>query len=386
MPHIRRNPVWFVLTFGILAPLGCSSGDPVDPGGANGPGTTGTMAGSVVAGAPAPVANAGRASTAGSGGSTSVGGPTRSAGTSGGAGTNAVTAAGGAGATAAAAGSGAGAAGSGAGGAGAAGAGGAVAAAGRGGSSAGGSGASAGGAGGSDTPPTTSACKPWPAATTMETVSATIQVSGTYDGKLKRFVGSGALGSGNQDEGQDPLFELADGATLTNVIIGAPAADGVHCKGTCKLQNVWWEDVGEDAATFMGTAASQTMTIDCAGAKKADDKVLQHNGPGTFIVRNFFVEDFGKIYRSCGNCKSQFERHVELSDIDAKGGKLLVGINENYKDSAKFKNITIHDTSKKVVICERFTGNDKGDEPTKIGDGADATHCIYADSDLHWVN
>ena len=37
-----------------------------------------------------------------------------------------------------------------------------------------------------------------------------------------------------------------------------PAADGVHCKGSCTLRNVWWQDVGEDAATFKGTAASQT--------------------------------------------------------------------------------------------------------------------------------
>ena len=69
-----------------------------------------------------------------------------------------------------------------------------------------------------------------------------------------------------RSEGQDALFELADGATLSNVIIGTPAADGVHCLGTCTLKNVWWQDVGEDAATFKGTSASQTMTIDGGGA------------------------------------------------------------------------------------------------------------------------
>jgi pectate lyase len=232
---------------------------------------------------------------------------------------------------------------------------------------------------------TTSACSPWPAATTMETLTDTIKVTGTYDGKLKRFVAGSALGDGGQSEDQKPLFELADGATLTNVVIGSPAADGVHCKGTCVLQNVWWEDVGEDAATFEGTTAAQTMTVECSGARHASDKVLQHNGPGTFIVRNFFVEDFGKIYRSCGNCKKQYERHVELSDISASGGKLLVGINDNYKDSARFHNITIHDSSMKTGICERFTGNDTGAEPPKSGIGADATYCIYTDSDIHWV-
>ena len=101
------------------------------------------------------------------------------------------------------------------------------------------SGATAGGS-------TNSSCKPWPAAAGSQSVSATIPVSGSYDGMLKRFTGTGNLGGSGQEEGQDPLFELADGATLKNVIIGAPAADGVHCKGTCTLQNVWWEDVGEE--------------------------------------------------------------------------------------------------------------------------------------------
>jgi hypothetical protein len=228
-------------------------------------------------------------------------------------------------------------------------------------------------------------CKPWPTANGQQSVSATIKVSGRMDGQLKRFVGSGALGSGSQDEGQDPLFELADGATLENVVIGAPAADGIHCKGTCTLHNVWWEDVGEDAATFEGSGDSQTMTVECAGAKKADDKVLQHNGPGTMIVKHFYDEDFGKLYRSCGNCKTQHERHVELSDIDARKGKAaLAGINVNYNDTAKFMNITVHDTAMKLSICDKYKGNSSGDEPSKTGSGPDGKNCIYSDSDISW--
>ena len=224
----------------------------------------------------------------------------------------------------------------------------------------------------------------WPSPTGDQQVSATIAVNGRFDGKLKRYVGSGALGGGGQDEGQAAMFELADGATLENVIVGAPAADGIHCRGTCTLRNVWWQDVGEDAATLMGSSASQTMTIECAGAKGASDKVFQHNGPGTMIVRNFDVQDFGKLYRSCGNCKTQFERHVELSAITAKGGKVLVGINTNYNDTARLKDITVFDASKKLSICERFRGNNSGDEPSKEGSGPDAKHCLYSDSDIQW--
>lgn len=72
-------------------------------------------------------------------------------------------------------------------------------------------------------------------------------MSGTKDYGMLRLYGTGDLGSGNQDEDQGPILELAAGAVLKNVIIGAPAADGIHCKGSCTLQNVWWEDVGPAA-------------------------------------------------------------------------------------------------------------------------------------------
>jgi hypothetical protein len=211
-------------------------------------------------------------------------------------------------------------------------------------------------------------------------VSGTISVSGTYDGQMKRFVGSGALGGSGQDEGQDPIFELANGATLKNVIIGSPAADGIHCKGTCTLQNVWWEDVGEDAATLQGSSASQIMTIDCGGAKAAADKVLQHNGPGTMIVRNFWVSDFGKLYRSCGNCKTQYTRHAQFFNITATTKGTIAGINKNYKDTAEFHNVTIKSGS---TVCALFDGNSSGAEPTQIGSGNDGTYCIYATSEIH---
>jgi pectate lyase len=248
---------------------------------------------------------------------------------------------------------------------------------------AGGAGGAAAGSGGA---PALGACAAWPEAKSSQAVSAKIAVSGTYDGMLKRYTGSGALGSGNQDEGQDPLFELADGATLKNVIVGSPAADGIHCKGTCRLENVWWEDVGEDAATLLGSNPSQVMTISCGGARNAEDKVFQHNGPGTMRIEHFQAETFGKLYRSCGNCSSQYGRHVEFSDVTATSGGVIAGINTNYEDTAKFENITIHDPAMKTKICDRFTGNNSGAEPTKTGTGMDATHCLYQASDIHWVN
>lgn len=224
----------------------------------------------------------------------------------------------------------------------------------------------------------------WPTVAGVQPVSASIEVSGTYDGGLKRFYGSDALGSADQDENQGPIFELADGAVLKNVILGAPAADGVHCLGSCTLQNVWWEDVGEDAATFKSKSASATYLVSGGGARNADDKVFQFNGAGTLTVQNFQVADFGKLVRSCGNCKTQFERHIVVKNVQATSpGKALVGINANYGDTATISGVAVvGDSSKKLVICERFQGNSTGAEPPSLGTGPDATHCRYSTSDI----
>ncbi|MEV6342511.1 pectate lyase [Actinoplanes sp. NPDC051851] len=228
----------------------------------------------------------------------------------------------------------------------------------------------------------------WPTATGTVKLTATKSVSGTLDGGLKRYYGSGALGTDDQDEGQDPLFELADGATLKNVIIGSPAADGVHCLGSCTLTNVWWENVGEDAATFKG-GSSATYTVSGGGAQGADDKVFQHNGGGTLTVKNFVVDDFGKLYRSCGNCSTQYKRKVVLSGITATyPGSSLVGINSNYGDTATFSNITIvDDTSKKMAVCVTYKGNNTGAEPTKLATykgstGGDGTYCKFTTANV----
>jgi hypothetical protein len=168
------------------------------------------------------------------------------------------------------------------------------------------------------------------------------------------------------------------------VIIGTPAGDGIHCMGTCTLTNVWWEDVGEDAATFKGTASTQTMTVNGGGARYASDKVFQHNGPGTFVIKNFYVDDFGKLYRACGNCSSSYKRDVIIDNVIARApGYAIVGINTNFGDTAKITRLTIlDDSSRKIHVCAKYKGVAKGSEPTYLGDGADGTNCLYSSSDV----
>ncbi|MFH8294109.1 pectate lyase [Streptomyces sp. NPDC018059] len=224
----------------------------------------------------------------------------------------------------------------------------------------------------------------WPEDKGEQAVSKTIEVSGSRDGGLKRYYGSGALGGDGQNEGQDPIFKLKDGATLKNVIIGSPAADGIHCMGSCTLQNVWWEDVGEDAATFKGTSDGSTYAVQGGGARKADDKVFQFNGAGKLVVNKFQVSDFGKLVRTCGNCSKQYQRDIIVNDTDITApGKSIVGINTNYNDTAALRNIRIHgDSGKKIKTCIRYTGNNTGAEPVETGSGPDGRYCQFTASDI----
>jgi hypothetical protein len=221
----------------------------------------------------------------------------------------------------------------------------------------------------------------FPTPTGQVNVNGTISVPASgLDGGLRRYC---CIGDGSQEESQDPMFDLASGATLANVIIGAPAGDGVHCNGPCTLRNVWWEDVGEDAATFRGSGDPQFL-VDGGGARQASDKIFQHNGPGTVTIQNFQANNFGTFYRSCGNCSTQNQRDVVIRNVTlTRPGSRIAGININFGDTARFSGITIiNDASRAMVICQKYIGNNTGAEPTQAGSGADGTNCFYSASDL----
>jgi len=89
-------------------------------------------------------------------------------------------------------------------------------------------------------------------------LNTTEMVEGSFDCKFDRYIPDPSkLGDGSQREGQKRVFELKDGATLSNCIIGIKpgakgSADGIRCMGSCNINNVWFEAVGEDAITFYG--------------------------------------------------------------------------------------------------------------------------------------
>ncbi|RXW20384.1 hypothetical protein EST38_g5486 [Candolleomyces aberdarensis] len=178
--------------------------------------------------------------------------------------------------------------------------------------------------------------------------------------------GAGTCGSGEGGQA-DAVFILEEGATLNRVVIGKNQMEGVHCLGQCTINYVFFEDVCEDAITIKQT--SGVSRINFGGAKGASDKIVQHNGGGKVIINSFYAENFGKLYRSCGNCKTQYKRSVEINDSWAVSGLNLVGINSNFGDTATIRR---QKASNVKVICQKFTGNNSGKEPSQNGSGPDS--------------
>ena len=175
----------------------------------------------------------------------------------------------------------------------------------------------------------------WPTASSTKTLSSpmTIKAGQTYDGKASnsgkwiRFErGKSGLGDCTSVEGgkADAVFLLEKGATLKNVILGAKSIEHVHCEGDgCTVENVYWEDVCEDALTFEN---------------------------GTSTGAKFYVKGGA-----------------------AKNGSDLAGYNSNYGDTVTLKNVKV---SGGGHVCRAFQGRNDGKEPTAIGYKCEASGTI----------
>ncbi len=207
-----------------------------------------------------------------------------------------------------------------------------------------------------------------------------------------------------QEEGgdSDAVFNLENGASLSNCIISPNQIEVVHCEGPWSLTNVWWSAFCEDAFTIKERDADETTTIVGGGAFGAEDKLLQHNvrliglleyveiltgvnraeayslfpaSPSTSLERSTVAAAIATI---CMN-----ERHVVMDDVTASGGSeiagrvlsslllLLVadrteGINSNHGATASITNIRVSSTisasltpAMTVVMSQRTTDRDQ---------------------------
>ncbi|KAL9095422.1 MAG: hypothetical protein Q9165_002293 [Trypethelium subeluteriae] len=212
---------------------------------------------------------------------------------------------------------------------------------------------------------------PIPSSNGSVTLKSTQTVTGVFDGGMKTY-DRGVSCTGQAEGGDsDAVFSVEEGGTLQNVIIGANQIEGVHCQGSCTIKNVWWTAVCEDALTMKEDG---DMTVTGGGAQGAEDKVIQHNGIGSVSIDDFQVANFGKLYRSCGNCDTMGKRTVTITNVKASGGSEIAGVNSNYGDTATISNTCAADVDD---ICVEYEGNDTGAEPTEIGSGP-SDSCKYS--------
>lgn len=185
-------------------------------------------------------------------------------------------------------------------------------------------------------------------ATTADVLHATIVVrSGeTFDGQGKRYSAGSELGDGSQSESQKPLFKLEDGATLINVVLGSPAADGIHCHGDVTLRNIVWQDIGEDALTIK---ESGTVTLDGGSAKDGSDKVFQINAASTFKVSNFKAENAGKFIRQNGGTTFKVEVVIDHCDISRMGEAI-------FRTDSTSSTVSMTNTRYSMIGKELFMG------------------------------
>ncbi|EEY14282.1 pectate lyase [Verticillium alfalfae VaMs.102] len=161
---------------------------------------------------------------------------------------------------------------------------------------------------------------PTPTGSTSYPTASVIPAGAVFDGRMALFDRKGSPGDCSGQKEQDEaaaVFILEPGATLRNAIIGPAQAEGVHCRGPCTIENVWWDDVCEDAATFKGAGPRYVRG---GGAREASDKVFQHN----------------------------------------------VGVNQNYGDTAELSNYCL---AKVGVVCTRYNGCVKPCEAGEVGEG-----------------
>ncbi|WP_437725584.1 pectate lyase [Sorangium sp. So ce861] len=159
---------------------------------------------------------------------------------------------------------------------------------------------------------------------TARTISQTIFVPphAVYDGKgetLSADVGAMKCdtSSGEQGESQRPFFLLAPGASVKNVTITYPGCEGIHMMGDNALENITWEDVGEDAASVRSYFPGGSITIKDSKGFKAADKMFQFNAPCDVRIENFTGAEMGKLLRQNGG--TEFELNIDLNTVTVTG-------------------------------------------------------------------
>lgn len=208
------------------------------------------------------------------------------------------------------------------------------------------------------------------------------------------------LSCNGDDEHQPPVLTLKN-ASVKNLIISAQGgSNGINCiAGDCVLDNVIWEDICEDAATLKDAGKKLIIRGGWAfnspeGPGGDPDKIFQHNaGPhSTIIVTGGFTAKgvHGKLWRSCGNCKSNTgPRHLIIDNVRIEGIMDSVAgpnVNEGYRDTVTVSNLYIANYQPgKPKICRAFIGSKREErvvDSEPLGEQWNTAGCKVDPSDI----
>ncbi|TDZ61770.1 Pectate lyase H [Colletotrichum trifolii] len=173
-------------------------------------------------------------------------------------------------------------------------------------------------------------------------------ISGTKDLGNREYDRGRSCFTDVETPGGHPVFILENGATLSNVIIGAGQVEGIHCRGAY-------------AITLKGNG---DVLIVGGGAQTAVENIVRHEGKGTVTIKDYTLVDSYRLYRACADCSNNGgPRNVVIENLKANDVSLLTGINSNFGDVSTVSNSCGTAVTK---VCQEFKGVQRGQESFKV--------------------
>ncbi len=157
------------------------------------------------------------------------------------------------------------------------------------------------------------------AATITFTSTYVIPAGATYNGNGNTIKAVG-MGDGSQNEGQKAFFRLNANSWLKNVKLSAPGVDGCHFYGNGTMNEVTWQDVGEDQFTVK---SGGNCWVSGGAAYSASDKFGQVNA-ATSVTLYYHLQDNGlKNIRQLGGstftCNFYYDHNTARNTREAIG-------------------------------------------------------------------
>jgi pectate lyase C len=157
------------------------------------------------------------------------------------------------------------------------------------------------------------------AATITITTTIVIAAGATYNGNGNTIKASG-MGDGGQGESQKPFFKLNADSWLKNVKLAAPGVDGCHFYGNGTMNEVTWQDIGEDAHT---EKSAGNCWVSGGAAYNGADKDGQCNAAGWLTHYYHYVSVCLKNIRQNGGttykCQFYFDHNTANKTGEAIG-------------------------------------------------------------------